>query len=206
MRRVRNALAAIGALILLIVFTPVVEWGTRLLAAPWGNEQAEVLVVLGGDMLIPGDGPDATLGTDTYLRCTQAAVLARQVPYRHIVVTGAWGLAHSMKRFLVTQGIDARRILEENAARSTFENAQYTRRILSAIYGHDGIPRVVVLTSDFHSRRALATFRRAGFQADVLPAPDLIKRCSTRAFRLEGAERLAIELAALASYKWKGYA
>jgi uncharacterized SAM-binding protein YcdF (DUF218 family) len=146
------------------------------------------------------------LGYDTYLRCVMAVWMARQVKYRYIVVTGAWGLSQSMERFLISQGVPKELILQENAAESTHENAVFTKRILARVYGGN-LPRIVVLTSDFHSRRALLTFQRAGFiHCSAIPAPDVIKRCSTRAYRLHGAETVAIELFALAYYKLKGYA
>lgn len=205
MRLLRNALAVAGLLVLVIIGTPLVPWAVARCAAPWGNDEGPVLVVLGGDMLVPGTGPDATLGTDTYLRCVMAALLARRNPYRYIVVTGAWGVSAGMERFLVCHGVDRDRILQENAARSTYENAQFTKRILQSIYGNS-LPRIVLLTSDFHSRRAWRTFEHAGFDVSAVPAPDLIKRCSTRSFRLEAFQTLAVELAALAFYELKGYA
>lgn len=205
MRLIRNALALFGAFILLILCTPLVKWAVERFAAPWGRDNGPVLVVLGGNMIVPGNGPDATLGADTYLRCMMAAILARQVPYRYIIVTGAWGLAPGMQRFLACHGIDPSRILQENAARSTYENALFSKRILVSIYGKN-LPHVVVLTSDFHSRRALLTFQHAGFDASAVPAPDLIKRCAAPAFRVEGFQTLAVELVALAVYELEGYA
>jgi uncharacterized SAM-binding protein YcdF (DUF218 family) len=156
-------------------------------------------------MLIPGTGPNATFGYDTYLRCVTAALVARTGHYRYIIVSGGDGLSQSMQRFLVSQGIDRDRILQENAAQTTYENALFTKRILSGLHpGH--LPRVVVLTSDIHSRRARLTFQRAGFDAASVPAADVIKRCSTMFYRLEGAATIAIEVVKLASYKVKGYA
>ncbi len=131
-RAVRIALLTIAVCVLVILFTPIVKWTTEKMSAPWELDNGPVLIVLGGDMLIPGTGPNATLGFDTYLRCVMASLMAHRVQYRYIVVTGAWGLSQSMQRFLVSQGVDASRVLEETAARTTYENAVFTKRILTS--------------------------------------------------------------------------
>jgi uncharacterized SAM-binding protein YcdF (DUF218 family) len=62
-------------------------------------------------------------------------------------------------------------VLLEDAARSTAENAAHVR----AVAGELGVGEVVVVTSRWHSRRALALFRRAfrgtGIAVTAAPAP-----------------------------------
>lgn len=187
-------LAFLGASLLFITFTPLVPAVVRATEPEWFDGHADVLVVLGGSMLVPGPGPRATLGYDTYLRCTFALWILQERKFQHVVVTGGGGLGESMARFLVQNGIDSRTILVERSAGSTYENALFTRRILQTVY-RGTPPSVVVLTSDYHAWRARLTFRHCGLNAQAIPAPDVIKRSSLRSFRLTGAEYLLSEWA-----------
>jgi uncharacterized SAM-binding protein YcdF (DUF218 family) len=197
-------LAFVGACLLVITLTPVVPSIVGVTEPEWFDGQADVLVVLGGSMLIPGPGPRATLGYDTYLRCTFALWILQERKFQYVVVTGGGGLGETMGRFLVQNGIDSRKILVERSAGSTYENALFTRRILQTQYGGK-LPRVAVLTSDYHAWRARLTFRHCGFNdAQAIPAPDVIKRSSERTFRLTGAEYLLSEWAKDVFYALSG--
>lgn len=188
-------LACVGALLLVITFTPVVPIMVQATEPEWSDGSGDVLVVLGGSMLTSGPEPVATLGYDTYLRCVFAAWVLRERKFQYVVVTGWGGLGETMARFLVQNGVDPRTVLVERSAESTYENALFTRRILQAQYRGKPLPSVVVLTSDYHAWRARLTFRHLGFRAQAIPAPDVIKRSSQRTFRLSGAEYVLSEWA-----------
>lgn len=200
------SLAVVGAIILLITCTPIVPCVVQMSEPPWFEGDGEVLVVLGGSMLVPGPGPQATLGYDTYLRCTYASWILQTEKFRYVVVTGGGGLAETMAVFLVHNGVDARSILIERNAHSTFENAVFTRRILQAQYRGSPLPPVVVLTSDYHAWRARRTFSHSGFRAQAISIPDVIKRSSERAFRLSAAQYLISEWTKDAFYLLSGKA
>jgi uncharacterized SAM-binding protein YcdF (DUF218 family) len=55
----------------------------------------------------------------------------------------------------------------EESARTTFENAEYTARMLKP----SGIDRVIVVTNPWHMERAIWSFNRAGLQAIPSPLP-----------------------------------
>lgn len=189
------ALSIIGALFLLITFTPLVPLTAEATEPDWYEGNGQVLVVLGGSMLVSGTGPQATLGYDTYLRCTYASWILQTRRFPFVVVTGGDGLAQAMAKFLVQNGVDARSILTERSAMTTFQNAVFTHRILEAQFYGRQLPEIVILTSDYHAWRALRTFKHCGFRARTIPIPDLIKRSSSRAFRLTGALTLFSEWA-----------
>lgn len=192
--RALTALAVFGGLVIAITFTPAVRAIATAMDQSWYDGDGEVLVVLGGSMLVPGTGPDAALGYDTYLRCVYAAwILKGHQHFTHCVVSGGGGLAQAMARFLTSQGIATQSIWQENAADSTYENALYAKRLLAAQYGAGRLPEVVVLTSDFHSWRARRTFEHCGLHTRMIPIPDVIKRCASRPYRWSGAITLLDE-------------
>lgn len=69
-------------------------------------------------------------------------------------------LAHELKNY----GIADSAILIENNSRNTFENAQFSRSLLQAKKLH---PPYLLVTSAFHMRRSLYTFKKMGL--DVIP-------------------------------------
>ncbi len=103
-----------------------------------GPVEADELVVLGG-----GDG-----------RAARAAELFRQGVAPRVLVTG-FGDSRVNVAILEEGGVPASAITVEPSAFSTLENAQFSAPILR----QHGARRVVVVTSWFHSRRALTTFR-----------------------------------------------
>lgn len=95
-----------------------------------------------------------------------------------IVVTGGAPKAgvteaSAMKKWLVTNGIDATRVTEEGASGSTVSNAQNTAVILR----QQGISDIILVTSPNHIRRAAADFAAVGLRtvATVTTATDLAK-------------------------------
>jgi len=70
--------------------------------------------------------------------------------------------AHLMREMAMARGIEAERIVVEDQARSTFENAVYAGRIIR----ERGWGRVVVVTDAFHLPRALFVCRRLGLPVE----------------------------------------
>ena len=161
---------------LLITCTPLVRWMAERMQQDWYGGNGEALIILGGSMLVPGHVPNATLGFDTYLRCVYASWVLQKQTFHWVVVTGDSGAAQQMAVFLEQRGISASSILVESAARSTYENALFTKKILQQRLGC--LPPVVILTSDFHSWRARRVFEHVGLQTRVIAVPDVIKRSS----------------------------
>jgi len=126
---------------------------------------ADAVVVLGAALVAPGvPGP----------------ALRRRVLYGVEVLNGSGapflvvsgGLvnlppaeAQVMRDLAVEAGVEAGRIVVEDQARNTFENAVYTGRIMR----DRGWGRVVVVTDAFHMRRALYVFRTLGLDAGAAP-------------------------------------
>ena len=75
--------------------------------------------------------------------------------------------AEVMAGLLEEDGVPADVIIRENRSQTTAENFLFAAELLEGAKGK----RVLVVTSDYHLRRALLTSRRAGFRAAGMPAP-----------------------------------
>jgi uncharacterized SAM-binding protein YcdF (DUF218 family) len=106
-------------------------------------------------------------------RMTKAVELARRYPEMRIVFTGFSGSlapegpseADVARRFFEEQGIDPARIVYEDRARNTFENAIFSKELAGPQRGETWL----LVTSAFHMPRSVGIFRRVGW--DVLPYP-----------------------------------
>lgn len=72
--------------------------------------------------------------------------------------------AEVMARMLAALGVPKRNLILEDQSRDTMENCRNAAALLG------GTGRVLVVTSDYHLRRAVMTARRAGLRADGLAA------------------------------------
>jgi uncharacterized SAM-binding protein YcdF (DUF218 family) len=175
-RWVRVSCTLLGLLVLAVSFTPLVPMVASRLSVDWYQGDADVLVVLGGSMLVDGTGPQASLGYDSYLRCTYAAWNLQQHRYAYVVLSGPDGLAEAMAGFLAARETKSDRLLMENAARTTSQNAAFVKKILDHQIGLPPHPKIALLTSDYHSRRAQLGFQHLGMPVRVIPVPDAGKR------------------------------
>ena len=194
----------LGLLVLLVSFTPLVSMAARRLPVDWYQGDADVLVVLGGSMLVDGTGPQATLGYDSYLRCTYASWIMQRYRYQYVVTSGADGLARTMAKYLAAQGARPEQLLIENAAHSTFENALFVKKILDYQVGLPEHPKIAVLTSDYHSRRAQQVFQHLGMRVRMVPVPDLLKRAEFVRLRWNAFLDLSEEMVKTGLYKLSG--
>jgi uncharacterized SAM-binding protein YcdF (DUF218 family) len=191
-------------LILVVALTPVVPFAASELATDWYEGDADVLIVLGGSMLVAGSGADATLGYESYLRCVHAWWNMQRFRYSYVVVTGDNGVAETMAAFFREKGVDPKCILLENRATSTFQNALYVKKLLEDRVHLPPHPRLALLTSDFHSRRAKLVFEHAGLHVMVIPVPDVSKQPDSPTARVAGFFILVGELGKYAYYAANG--
>jgi len=171
----RILLAAIGVLVLAAVVGEVLPG--EILTVDSGNVQADVMVVLGGG---------------SYERAVRAAELFAQHAAPRIILTGA-GDWEANRKLLLERGVPADAIVVEPRARSTRQNARFTVPLLRAPVGtgsttspasaaapalgpqtphpREGRGRVIIVTSWYHSRRALRGFRKAAPEIEFYSRP-----------------------------------
>jgi uncharacterized SAM-binding protein YcdF (DUF218 family) len=160
-----NAVALVLARLLLPPVAPAVLQDVQ---------KTQAIVVLGGGVLprAPEYG-EVQPSANTLARLRYGARLARQSTLP-LGFAGGIGWASGAMR-TESEGAVARRVLEqeygvkpqwvEDQSRDTEENA----RNMGALLLSQGVRRVALVTDAWHMPRAVAEFRRAGF--DVLPAP-----------------------------------
>ncbi|NSX17879.1 YdcF family protein [Cupriavidus taiwanensis] len=120
-------------------------------------------------IVILGSGtPNCEASPTLIARLDQGLVQARRWPEARVVVSGGqdFGLrcveADIMAGYLITRGVAADRMIREGRSTSTEENLVFSRRLLEG-QGVDATAPIVVVTSDFHVRRAVQIAGKAGF-------------------------------------------
>jgi uncharacterized SAM-binding protein YcdF (DUF218 family) len=149
----------------------------------------DAVVVLGAAMAAPGvPGP----ALRRRLEHGVAVFLARDAA--HLLVSGGVvgpppAEAHVMRDLALARGVAAERIIVEDMARNTFENAVYSGRIMR----ERGWRRVVVVTDAFHLPRALYVFRRLGLEVsgEGVARPSHISRLDWLRSQFDERVRLA---------------
>ncbi len=196
---VRNLLAVLGLTVVLVTATPVTSAWTRWLTGNrWDSAEGDTLIVLSAE---PPLRPGELMGYSSYWRCVGAVNAWRKGQFRRVVVTGSSGSAASMAEYLTAHGVPPDIILREDAAKSTAENASFTANLLPP----DKRGRVALLSSDYHMRRAVAVFEKAGFERlVVIPQADAGKRLLNPLQRWQVAVDLGTETAKLMWYAVSG--
>lgn len=105
-------------------------------------------------------------------RLTEAVALSRRFPGARIVFTGGSGSlfggpseASAVQRTFADLGLAPDRLTLEDKSRDTFENATFTRALVTPRPGE----RWLLLTSAFHMPRSYAVFWKAGFAVEPYP-------------------------------------
>ncbi len=140
-------------------------------ATPAALRDAQAIVILGGGAqrnLVDYDG--GTVKALALERLRYGAQLAKQTGLPVLVTDGGPGddipAAIYMARALADWGVRPRWL--ESRARTTHDNARYSRELLAA----EGISRVALVSHGWHLPRAVTIFEHAGLQ--VVPAPTLV--------------------------------
>lgn len=184
--------AAIAVSVLILVLSTWTNLGAVLLqpleeryARPVLTGQVAGIVVLGGGfegaINLARGGYELNAGGD---RMVEAAILAHRFPDARIVITGGTGAlllegegdADTAPRLLKALGVAPERLILENESRDTFENARFTKQLVSPENGETWL----LVTSAFHMPRAMDLFRQAEFPIQPWPVD----------YRTTGDERL----------------
>lgn len=147
----------------------------RFSRAEFAQDEAPAgIIVLGGaqDTLV-SDGRDVIAMNEAGERIVEAVALSRRFPKAQIVFTGGAGQliykteteAANAKTFFEQLGVASDRLLLEDQARDTFENAKLTRKLVEQKPGE----RWLLVTSAAHMPRAMGSFRKAGFDVEAWP-------------------------------------
>ncbi len=139
------------------------------------DTRAQYAVVFGAGL----NGETPSLALLSRLRAAQDWL--EENPASVVVVTGARGPgesiteAQAMRIYLESKGISSARILTEEKARDTEQNARYSAEILHELIKTGAVPasdvRVAVITNEFHIFRASRLIKEQGFEPVAVPSP-----------------------------------
>lgn len=137
-------------------------------------QKVDGIVVLGGGFegainLVRG-GYELNSGGDRFV---ETAILARRYPEAKVVVSGGTGAlmlegegdADTAPRLLEALGVDRDRLILENRSRNTYENALFSKELVTPKPGETWL----LVTSAFHMPRSMALFAKAGFPVVAWP-------------------------------------
>lgn len=179
----RRRLAATGSVLafLVLALSAWTSLGAMMLnpleqrfARPPLPEKVDGIVVLGGGLEgvinLARGGYELNAGGD---RMVETAILARRFPTAKVIVSGGTGElflegegdADTAPRLLGALGVSPDRLILENRSRNTYENAVFTKALMTPKPGETWL----LVTSAFHMPRAKALFDKAGFA--TLPWP-----------------------------------
>jgi uncharacterized SAM-binding protein YcdF (DUF218 family) len=166
--RCRIARTAVGAMVayLLLFYTPFV-W---LLAKPlWVAElprQVDAITVFAG-----GVGESGKAGGGYLERVKQAVDLYHEGMASRLIFSSGYTFAFQeadvMRELAVSHGVPASAIILESKAANTYENVVFVREILDK---HDW-RSVLLVSSPYHMRRAILTWRKVAPEITVVPIP-----------------------------------
>lgn len=201
-RRTAQVLAAGVAVYLLLFYTPLLWWVAAPLtvSAPAGN--ADAIVVFAG-----GVGESGKAGAGLQERVSQAVALYQSGLAPRVIFSSGYVFTlkegEIMKAVAVANGVPADAILLEERAANTFQNVDYTNRILA----DHGWRRILLVSSPYHMRRALLTWHAVAPDVRVTPTPVPQSEfyASEWGASFDQIRGILFEYAAIASYWWKGW-
>ncbi|TAN43724.1 MAG: YdcF family protein [Nitrospirae bacterium] len=134
--------------------------------------EGDVIVLLGGG--VNDEAPDfsgyGTPHSDMYARIITAVRLQKKLN-APIIISGGKVFDHKkaeapvIRRFLTDLGVPKENVIIEDKSRDTIENAGFTL----VICGQKGFKKPVLVTSAYHMKRSVMSFKLAGL--DVVPFP-----------------------------------
>lgn len=138
------------------------------------GDRIDGMIILGGAEDTRSNPPrELAALSEAGERFTEAVALARRFPNARLVFTGGSAAlvatqapeADTAGRLLEALGVAPDRVTLEARSRDTYENAAFTRALVSPKPGE----RWLLITSAWHMPRAMGCFRQAGFAVEAWP-------------------------------------
>ncbi len=166
----------IGIFIWLLSILPVADAMLRGLESDFKipeNPHGDVIILLGGGVYdkVP-DLSGVGAPTEEPIARLVTAVRLQKMLNIPIIVSGGKVYEHKkaeapiMKRFLIDLGVPDKKVIIEDKSRNTIENARYTKEICKK-YNYR---KPILITSAYHMRRAILSFKEVGLDVTPLPA------------------------------------
>ena len=201
-RRAFETTAAFLVVFALLFYSPLVWLAAEPLHVSEPPTAADAIVVFAG-----GVGDSGQAGGGYQERVKQAVDLykARYAP-RLIFSSGyvfAFQEAEIMKSLAVANGVPESAIILEKQSASTHDNVRFVSEILA----REGWQKILLVSSPYHMRRALLTWRGVAPQVTVVPTPVASSQFYAHATgaSLEQIRGILQEYAAIVAYWLRGW-
>lgn len=135
------------------------------------TEQADYIVVLGSKFMSKRIPPILLSRLEKTVQ-----VYRNQKKKPSIIVSGGKSAVTKikesgmMRQYLLDQGIPASSIIVEDKSTNTAENLEYSSIKIKHNWKASKLPKIIIVTSDFHIPRAKQYAQRIGFSADFVPS------------------------------------
>ena len=186
----------------LVIFqTNAVWWLARPLRISEPPRPSDAIVVFAG-----GVGESGRAGVGVQERVSKAVSLFREGVAPRVIISSGFVFtlreAEMMKAIAIANGVPAEAIILEEQASNTYENVEFTNRLLRQMQWR----RIALVSSPYHMRRALMTWRKVAPDIDVVATPpeDSLFYRHERGASLEQIHGLAQEYAGIVYYWWRG--
>lgn len=179
-------------------------------------ENSDVIVVLGGSINILTRFPERIELGSSADRMTESLELFNNKKAPYLLFTGGSGVlfqqnlreATFAKKFFLNFGVPEDSLLLEDESKNTYENAIFTRKILSS----RSMNKIILVTSAFHMERSFRIFKEQGFEIQAFPTDykSLISEMNWDMLvpnigYLDNSTIAIKEIVGIWVYKWKGY-
>ena len=165
-RRLVKAVALVAGVYLLLFESPAVWYAAAPLTMAEPPRPAQAIVVFAG-----GVGESGKAGGGYQERVKEAVDLYRAGHARHVVMSsgyvGAFREAEVMRDLAAAHGVPPDAIILETRATNTYENVVFVHRILAERGWRD----ILLVSSPYHMRRAVWTWRKVAPGVSVVPVP-----------------------------------
>ena len=195
-------IAAALLLTYLVVFqSNLVWWMAEPLKISEPARPSDAIVVFAG-----GVGESGRAGVGVEERVSKAVSLYRAGVAPRVIVSSGFVFtlreAETIKAIAVANGVPADAIILEEQATNTYENVEFTNRILQT----NGWRRIALVSSPYHMRRATMTWRKAAPDVEVVATPpeNSLFYAHARGASLEQIRGLLQEYAGIVYYWWIG--
>ncbi len=191
---------AVGYLVLFQ--SPFIWWAAQPLQLTEPARLVDAIVVVGG-----GVGESGKAGSGYQERVQHAVELYRQGRAPRIVFASGYTFAlpeaEVMKELAVARGVPAEAILLETKGKNTRDQAVR----LTALLAQHNWRSLLLVSSPYHMRRAVSTFRKHGPSLTVVPSPVPLSEFywHGRGATLEQIGGILHEYLGIAYYWWKGW-
>jgi uncharacterized SAM-binding protein YcdF (DUF218 family) len=201
-RRVVASVAGVALVVFLLFYTPFAWWLGAPLRVAEPPRPADAIVVFAG-----GVGESGQAGGGYQERLRRAVDLYEAGLAPRIVISSGFVFtfkeAEVMRTLAIANGVPDSALVLETKAANTHENVTYTHAILEK----EGWKTILLVSSPYHMRRALLTWRKAAPETTVIAEP---ATASQFYFHEHGASVSQIrgilqEYAAIVDYWWKGW-